>query len=174
MSGKTGDCYQRSLTYNLTTYDTCSTNFNTWHSCSRLLPELLIIIKNNLQLLYCNYMLEKQQPCGQLVSGLQLIHLEHSRNKLALAEFTMLFSWTRHLTLTMPHSSNNITFGELGGTHTCKNKTLVFNCEDHFHFHRFRLFYLFKRFFSSQTQKEFSNITDGKSYFQAGQRRSYS
>ena len=24
----------------------------------------------------------------------------------------------------------------LGDTHTCKNKTLVFNCKDHFHFHR--------------------------------------
>ena len=59
----------------------------------------------------------------------------------------MLNSWTRHLTLTMPHSSNNITFGDLGRTHTCKNKTLVFNCEDHFHFHRFRLFYFLKRFF---------------------------
>ena len=59
----------------------------------------------------------------------------------------MLCSWTRHLTLTMPHSSNNITFGGLGGTHTCKNKTLVFNCEGYFHFHRFCLFYFFKRFF---------------------------
>ena len=67
--------------------------------------------------------------------------------ELALAEFTMLCSWTRHLTLTMPHSSNNIKFGGLGGTHTCKNKTLVFNCEDHFHFHRFCLFYFFKRLF---------------------------
>ena len=75
------------------------------------------------------------------------IHFEHSRNELALAEFTILCSWTRHLTLTMPHSSNNITFGGLGGTHTCKNKTLVFNCEDHFHFHRFCLSYFFKRFF---------------------------
>ena len=64
-----------------------------------------------------------------------------------LAEFIMLCSWTRHLTLTMPHSGNNITFEGLGGTHTCKNKTLVFNCVDHFHFHRFCLFYLFKRFF---------------------------
>ena len=52
-----------------------------------------------------------------------------------------------HLTLTMPHSSNNITFRGSGGTHTCKNKTLVFNCEDHFHFHRFCLSYFFKRFF---------------------------
>ena len=60
----------------------------------------------------------------------------------------MLCSWTRHLTLTMPHSSNNITFGGLAGTHTCKNKTLVFNCEDYFHFHRMILFVLlFKRFF---------------------------
>ena len=55
----------------------------------------------------------------------------------------MLCSWTRHLTLTKPHSSNNITFGGLGGTHTCKNRTLVFNCEDHFHFHRFCLFHFF-------------------------------
>ena len=47
----------------------------------------------------------------------------------------------------MSHSSSNITFGGSGGTHTCKNKTLVFNCEDHFHFHRFCLFYFFKRFF---------------------------
>ena len=47
-----------------------------------------------------------------------------------------------------PHSSNNyITFGGLGDTHTCKNKTLVFNREDHFHFHRFCLFYFFLRFF---------------------------
>ena len=80
-----------------------------------------------------------------LVGQWASIHFEHSRNELALAEFTMLCSWTRHLTLTMPHSSNNITFGDLG--HTCKNKTLVFNCEDHFHFHRFRLFYFLKRFF---------------------------
>ena len=75
-------------------------------------------------------------------------YFEHSRNELALTKFTMLCSWTRHLTLTiMSHSSNNITFRGLGGTHRCKNKTLVFNCEDHFHFHRFCLFYLFKRFF---------------------------
>ena len=70
------------------------------------------------------------------------IHFEHSRNELALAEFTMLCSWTRHLTLTMPHSINNIKFGGLGGTHTCKDKTLVYNCEDYFHFHRFCFIYL--------------------------------
>ena len=61
------------------------------------------------------------------------------QEELALTEFTMLWSWTRYLTVTMPHSSNNIRFGGSGGTHTCKNKTLVFNCEDHFHFHRFFL-----------------------------------
>ena len=77
----------------------------------------------------------------------------------------MLCSWTRHLTLTKPHSSNNISFGGLDGTHTCKNKTPVFNCEDHFHFHRLCLFYFFKKIFCSQTQKEFSNITEDKSYF---------
>ena len=71
----------------------------------------------------------------------------HSRNELALDEFTMLCSCTRHLTLTMPHSSNNISFGGLGGTYTCKNKTPVFNCEHHFHFHIFCLFYFYKRFF---------------------------
>ena len=98
----------------------------------------------------------------------------HSRNELALAEFTMLCSCTRHLTLTMRHSSNNISFGGLGGTHTCKNKTPVFNCEDHFHFQRFCLFYFLNRFFSSQTQKEVSIITQDKSYFQAAQSRSYS
>ena len=57
----------------------------------------------------------------------------------------MLNSWTRHLTLTMPLSSNNITFGGLGDTHTCK--TLAFNCQDHFHFHRISLFYFSKGFF---------------------------
>ena len=107
-----------------------------------------------------------------LVDQWASIHFEHSRNELALTEFTMLCSWTRHLTLTMPHSSNNLTFGGLGGTHTCKNKNLVFNCEDHFHFHRFCLFYFFQRFFLVR-QKEFSNITEDKSYFQAGQHRSY-
>ena len=71
----------------------------------------------------------------------------HSRNELALAEFTILCSCTRHLTLTRPHSSNNISFGGLGGTHTCKNKTPVFHCEDHFQFHIFCLFYFHKRFF---------------------------
>ena len=98
----------------------------------------------------------------------------NSRNELALAEFTMLCSCTRHLTLTMPHSSNNISFGGLDGTHTCKNKTPVFNCEDHFHFHIFCLFYFYKKIFSSQTQKEISNIIEDKSYFQAVQRRRYS
>ena len=78
-----------------------------------------------------------------LVGQWASIHFEHSRCELAQAEFTMLCSWTRHLTLTMPHSSNNIKFGGLGGTHTCKNKTLVFNCGDHFHFHRFCAFYFF-------------------------------
>ena len=78
-----------------------------------------------------------------LVGQWASIHFEHSRCELAQAEFTMLCSWTRHLTLTMPHSSNNIKFGSLGGTHTCKNKTLVFNCGDHFHFHRFCVFYFF-------------------------------
>ena len=106
-----------------------------------------------------------------LVGQWASIHFEHSRNELALAEFTILNSWTRHLTLTMPHSSNNITFGGLGDTHTCK--TLAFNCQDHFHFHKISLFYFSKEFFFSQTQ-EFSNITEDKSYFQAVQRRSYS
>ena len=50
----------------------------------------------------------------------------------------------------MLHSSNNIKFGGLSGTHTCKNKTLVFNCEDRFH----SFVLLFKMIFSSQTQKE--------------------
>ena len=98
----------------------------------------------------------------------------NSRNELALAEFTMLCSCTRHLTLTMPHSSNNISFGGLDGTHTCKNKTPVFNCEDHFHFHIFCLFYFYKKIFSSQTQKEISNIIEDKSYFQAVESRRYS
>ena len=82
-----------------------------------------------------------------LVGQWASIHFEHSRNELALAEFTMLCSSTRHLTLTKPHSSNNISFGGLGGTLTCQNKTPVFNCEDHFHFQRFCLFYFFKRSF---------------------------
>ena len=82
-----------------------------------------------------------------LVGQWASIHFEHSRCELAQAEFTMLCSWTRHLTLTMPHSSNNIKFGGLGGTHTCKNKTLVFNCGDHFHFHRFCVFYFFLNYF---------------------------
>ena len=98
----------------------------------------------------------------------------NSRNELALAEFTMLCSCTRHLTLTMPHSSNNISFGGLDGTHTCKNKTPVFNCEDHFYFHIFCLFYFYKKIFSSQTQKKISNIIEDKSYFQAVQSRRYS
>ena len=85
-----------------------------------------------------------------LVGQWASINFEHSRN-----EFTMLCSWTRHLTLTMPHSSN-ITFGGLGGTHTCKNKTLVFNCEDHFHFHRFCLFYIFKIFFLVRHRRNLS------------------
>ena len=172
MSGKTGDCCQKSLTYNLTTCDTFSTNFNTWYSCSRLLPKfLIIIIINNLQLLYCNYMLEKQQPCVKLESGFQSTSGVPGMSQPCLSSPCCVLG---HLTLTMPHSSNKITFGGSGCTHTCKNKTLVFNCEDHFHFYRFCLFYFFKRFFCSQIQKEFSNITEDKSYFQAGRRRSQS
>ena len=144
MSGKTGDCCQKSLTYNLTTCDTFSTNFNTWYSCGRLLPKFLIIIINNLQLLYCNYMLEKQQPCVKLESGLQSTSGVPGMSQPCLSSQCCVLG---HLPLTMPHSSNNITFGGSGGTHTCKNKTLVFSCEDHFHFHRFCLFYFFKRFF---------------------------
>ena len=80
----------------------------------------------------------------------------------------MLCSWTRSLTLTMPHSSNNITFGGLGGTHTCKNKTTFPLSEILF------VLFFYKIFPGSQTQKEFSNITEDKSYFQAVQCRSFS
>ena len=110
-------------------------------------------------MLYCNYMLES----NSLVVSWSVrasVHSDYSRNELALAEFTMLCSWTGHLTLTMPLCSNNIAFGGLGGTQTCKNKTLVFNCEDHFHFHRFCLFYFFKRFFLVRHRRNFCVRTD--------------
>ena len=95
---------------------------------------------------------------GQWVS----IHSEHSRCELALAEFTLLCSWTRQLSLTMPHSS----------------KVWV----AHIHV-RIKRYYLtvriistfldsvcsifLKDFFFSHTQKEFIDVTEDKSYFQA-------
>ena len=69
-------------------------------------------------------MLEKQQPCGQVVSGLQSTSSIPGRSQPWLNSPCCFLGQERHLTLTltMPHSSNNITFGGFGGTHTCKNR----------------------------------------------------
>ena len=114
------------------------TNVKKWHSCSRLLPKLLIL-KN------ISYSCSTAAICWR--SNSLVVIWSVGFDPLRSLQVWASPAWVHHAVfLVKTLNSNNASlqlFGGLGATHTCKNKTLVFNCEGHFHFHRFCLFYFF-------------------------------